>query len=66
MTGGSTVTYHVVEIRTGSDGRPRYGVQRPDGDLVQAMGKPEETIRRCDAQRIADERNEAKGLTPPC
>lgn len=56
--------YQVVIVRIGSDSRPRWGVRRPEGDLLTAMGRIEECILKGDAERIAAERNEAKGLVP--
>lgn len=56
--------YRVVMVRIARDGSPRWGVQRPQGDFLTAMGRIEEYILKTVAEQVAAERNEAKGLVP--
>ncbi|MFJ4680035.1 MULTISPECIES: hypothetical protein [unclassified Kitasatospora] len=61
MSARQAAAYQVEELRRGPDGVPLWGVRRPDGGWITAMGRPEWCVSRRTAEQIAAERNRATG-----
>ncbi|WP_282204569.1 hypothetical protein [Kitasatospora fiedleri] len=64
MSGQQPGCYRAERLKVSAAGVQLWGVRAPDGEWLLSMGQPEWHLSETTALRIADERNQAKGLLP--